>query len=130
MWLKVRCEWTSFFLFSLIRSNKSPDSKYGLYIKHTKNWKLEGLKLAFAKRCASKIWREGSVRFDLKKNSTPSPWKRRKKISSATFCATGVWGFTYWNIMFVYKLYSYIIRSWNGPIFWVIFPVGFTSWRI
>ena len=25
----------------------------------------------------------------LKKNSTPSPWKRRKTTSSAIFCATG-----------------------------------------
>ena len=31
------------------------------------------------------------MRSDLK-NSTPSPWKRRKITSSATFCATGVRG--------------------------------------
>ena len=35
--------------------------------------------------------REGSVKSDLK-NSTSLPWKRRKTISFATFCATGVWG--------------------------------------
>ena len=29
---------------------------------------------------------------DLKKNSTPSPWKCRKTTSSAFFCATGAWG--------------------------------------
>ena len=31
------------------------------------------------------------MRSDLK-NSIPSSWKRRKTTSSATFCATGMWG--------------------------------------
>ena len=60
-------------------------------LKPTEKWKLEGLKLVFSKRYASKIWRGVSeVRF--KKNSTPSPWKRRKTTLSAIFCATSAWG--------------------------------------
>ena len=35
---------------------------------------------------------EGGQRGPIYKNSTPSPWKRRKITSSATFCATGAWG--------------------------------------
>ena len=65
-------------------------------------WLKTGLKSLFSRRCASKIWGGVSeVRF--KKNSTLSPWKRRKNNSSATFCATGVWGlkmlkqFSYWE---------------------------------
>ena len=44
---------------------------------------------------------------DLKKNSTPSPWKRRKPTSSATFCATGVWGLTSFFMSLVYIWYFF-----------------------
>ena len=43
------------------------------------------------------------MRSDLK-NSTPSPWKRRKTSSSATFCATGVWGLKNLMIHWVLKI--------------------------
>ena len=37
----------------------------------------------------------GVIKVPLKKNPTPSPKKRRKTTSLATFCATGVWGLSY-----------------------------------
>ena len=49
----------------------------------------KGLNRYFPKYAHQK-YDEGSVRSDLK-NSTPSPWKRRKTTSSAFFCATGAW---------------------------------------
>ena len=73
------------FLKSLVISQSR---KHHLYIKPTEKWKLEGLKLVFSKRCASKIWGGSPI----KKNSAPSPWKGRKTTSSATFCTTGVCG--------------------------------------
>ena len=55
------------------------------------------------------------------KKSTPSPWKRRKTTSSATFCATGAWGLrtkskwsfynlklAFWNI--IAKISGYWLR--------------------
>ena len=45
---------------------KPSDSKHDLIIKRNKNWKLEGLKSVFSKRCTSKIWGR-SVRADFKK---------------------------------------------------------------
>ena len=46
----------------------------------------------FQKMRIKNRWGASEVRF--KKNSTSSPWKGRKTTSSATFCATGVWGLT------------------------------------
>ena len=63
------------------------------YKNPLKNEIWKGLNWYFPKDA---IWR-GSVRSDLK-NSTPSPWKRWKTTSSATFCATGVWGLRNANI--------------------------------
>ena len=54
----------------------------------------------------------------IKKNSTPSPWKRRKTISSAFFCASGAWWLKcsknkrHYNIM-----YDIIVHD-EGFIFW------------
>ena len=53
----------------------------------------EGLKFVFSKRRASKIWGGGQW-GPILKNSTPSPRKRRKTPSSATFRATDAWGLT------------------------------------
>ena len=39
--------------------------------------------------------REGVSEVRFKKNSTPSPWKRRKTNSSAIFCGTGALGYFY-----------------------------------
>ena len=75
------------------------------YKKPTEKWKLERLRLVFSKRRASKIWgRISDVRF--KKNSTPSPWKRRKTSQSAIFCTTGVWGLTFFTFNRVATTFS------------------------
>ena len=43
--------------------------------------------------------RRGAQWGSIKKNSTPSPWKRRKTTSSAIINATGVWGLiTYYRL--------------------------------
>ena len=55
------------------------------------NWK--GLNRYFSKDTHQKS-NEGSVRSDLTKNSTPSPWKCRKTTLSAIFRATGARGLT------------------------------------
>ena len=52
-------------------------------------WLKASHHLVFSKRCASKIW--GGQWGPIKKNSTLPPWKHRKTVSSATFCATGAW---------------------------------------
>ena len=81
-----------FSSISFVRTSyKSSDSKYDLDIKPNEKWNLEGLKSVVSKRCASKIW-WGVSEVRSKKNSTPSPWKRLKNTSSATFCATSAWG--------------------------------------
>ena len=60
--------WIDIVLFSLQshsfeKSIKSSDSKRDIDIKTHLKWKLEGLKLVFSKRCASKIWGVSEVRF-------------------------------------------------------------------
>ena len=63
-------------------------------MKPTEKWNLKGLKSVFSERFASKIW-GGVSEVQLKENSTPSPWKRRKTTSSAIFCATSAWGLNF-----------------------------------
>ena len=77
------------------------------------------VKSVFSKRCASKIW-GGSVRSDLK-NSTPSPWKRRKNNSSAIFCATGAWRLSRLALINWYSLFFQI--PWKRGC-----PNWFTGW--
>ena len=99
-----------------------------LDIKPTENRNLEGLKLVFSKRCASKIW-WGVSEVRLKKYSNPSPWKRRKTTSSAVFCATGAWGLTMTKLLLVRNKYSgsYLCQIFS-PI-WMSSQLGRNSWR-
>ena len=82
-----------FFFFSISFVRKSYKT---IWLKtwswYKTQWNLEGLKSIFSKRCASKS--ERGQWGPIKKNSTPSPWKRRKTTSSAIFCATSAWGLT------------------------------------
>ena len=66
------------------------------YKSPLKNEIWKGLNLFFPKDLHQKSEGVNEVRF--KKNSTPSPWKRRKTTSSATLCATGVWGLNFYRM--------------------------------
>ena len=60
--------------------------------KPAEKWKLEGVKLVFFKRCASKIWgRVSDVRF---KKTRLLHIGNVEKTSSATFCVRVLWGLT------------------------------------
>ena len=61
-------------------------------------------------RCSRSVLMDGGQWGPiLKKNSTPSPWKRRKTTSSATFYATGAWGLS--NFFLNFHRISWTIRT-------------------
>ena len=61
----------------------------------------------------------GASEVRLKKNSTLSPWKRRKTTSSVTFCATSAWGLTHMKfkcLMPFEKVFIYDLKFIKGFI--------------